>query len=172
MSNLRRIMLYTIGHALTIVSRYALRALAARMSMTELDDQCLSKLASDTEDAIQRALSQGLTLRQVLGLGDELEEDRQAVSNIVQVVFQHVLKDKTSPKRLATLVVKTLAEHLDLGLWAQLETMVNPAMSLRLIKAMLARRQVKDEESRDPSVKSESVSTGDESTLFALNGQT
>ncbi|KAF2832416.1 hypothetical protein CC86DRAFT_366209 [Ophiobolus disseminans] len=153
---------------------YALRALATRLGMTELETQCLSKLATDTEDMIRLAISQGLTLQEVLGLGAEPEEGQQRVpaSNLAEIVFQHVLTDKISPKRLLALVVRTLAEHLEPGLWRLLEPKITPTMSLRIIKAMLDHRQIKTDEAGDASVKSESVSTGDEHAMFALNEQT
>lgn len=147
--------------------------LAANLGITALDQQCLAKLSSETKDAIQVALSQGLTLRQILGMGAELEGNDSAppASNVVQVVFQHILKDQKAPKRLVDLVVNTLAVHLDPELWDELVTMVNAGMKGRLIKALLVHRQVKPEDAETLSVKSESTSSGDGYVTFAMNEQ-
>jgi hypothetical protein len=89
--------------------------LARSAGVTALSQQCLDKLSSDTKDAIQVALSRGLTLREILGLSSEPEVKELAipVDNVVQVVFQHVLKEDTLPRRLIDLVVSTLATHLN-----------------------------------------------------------
>ena len=119
---------------------------------------------------IRAALSQGITLRKLLGLeaqlADQLKEsDKEPVvpvDNVVQVAFRHVLSDKEPPSRLVSLVVDTLAVHLDLGLWEQLKSKINHTMSLRLNKAMVKRRQVNNEEGYDSSVKSESASASND----------
>jgi hypothetical protein len=165
----------SIFDVLTNLSRYALHTLAEELGMTQLHQQCLSKLLSDAEDMMQHAFSQGLTLRRVLGFDTEATEAEQLAippSNVVEVVFQHVLKDEVAPKKLVNLVVDALARHLEPSLWLQLQTTVNSSMSSRLIKAMLHLRQVKTEHARDSSVKSESASTGDEYAVFAPIEQT
>lgn len=141
--------------------------------MVQLENQCLAKLRSETEDMIQDALSRGLTFCQLLDLGVQPSDVEPVVpiNNVVQVVFQHVLQDKNVPKMLIDLVVNTLAQHLDPSLWEQLEPMISHPMSPCLINAMVARPRVKDEDTNTPSVKSESDSTGNGTGLFALNGR-
>jgi hypothetical protein len=72
--------------------------LARSLGVTALSQQCLSKLSSDTKDAIQIALSRGFTLWEILGLSSEPEvkELTMPADNVIQVVFQHVLKEDTS----------------------------------------------------------------------------
>lgn len=160
---------------LTSLSRYGLRVLAGSLGITDLQEQCLSKLVSETEDMLRDALSEGVTLRQVLGIGPELAAKGGSATpadNVVQVVFRHVLKDTTSPKRLVLLVVNTLAAQLDPGLWDQLASMVTNVMKDRLFRAMLVHRQVKSEGACTPSVKSENASSGDGYATFVLDQQT
>ncbi|KAH7093795.1 hypothetical protein FB567DRAFT_181136 [Paraphoma chrysanthemicola] len=151
---------------------YALQGLAAHLGITVLKEQCLSMLVEKTNTMIDFALREGLKLQHLLGWGERVEppsgDDHAAVpedcanvhpqDDTVQVVFQHVLKDKNPPKRLVDLVVQTLADHLDLELWAQLEHMINHQMSKNLNKAMVLRRQIKMEEEDCFSVKSEVMS--------------
>jgi hypothetical protein len=128
--------------------RYKLHALALTLDMKVLVQQCLSRLSTDTESMLEMASSKGLTLQQVLGFGSEAEEENDLLiptGNVVQVVFQHVLEDERSPKRLVTLVTRALTESLEPSLWEKLKHMINHRMSLLLIEAMLAHRQVKDE---------------------------
>jgi hypothetical protein len=97
---------------------------------------------------ITDAVSQGITLDQVLDLTSKAE-DKPAQSprseNMVQVVFSHVLEDDKSPGRLVALVVTRLAEYLDLSLWEKLAHRVNHSISLLIIKAILQSRQAKIE---------------------------
>jgi hypothetical protein len=90
-------------------------------------------------------------------------------ANVVQVVFQHVLKDDKPPGRLISLVVNTLAACLSPGLWTQLERTINHPISLRLIRAMLDCPQVKGEETERIRIKSEIASVGDEHASFGLH---
>jgi hypothetical protein len=164
-----------LGHTLTLSHRYALRGLATHLGMKALSQQCLGKLAEETEATINFALAEGLTLQHLLGWGIDVEpaqgegEKSSPQDNTVQVVFQHVLKDNKPPQRLVNLVVQALAKHLDVELWAHLEHMISHRMSMNLNKAMIMRRQVKTEDGDRVSVKSESMSAGDESVLFASN---
>jgi hypothetical protein len=61
------------------------------------------------------------------------------------VVFKHAIKDKTTPRRLLSLVVDTLAVSLDMQLWLQVKDLVGHGMALQVIEAMIARQQVKTE---------------------------
>jgi hypothetical protein len=138
--------------------------------MTQLAQQCLSKLSSDTEDMIRMAFSQDFSLRQLLGL--DAEERGLPVTpagNIVQTVFQHVLKDDKPPERLVTLVVGTLAERLEPGLWKQLEHMINHPISLRVVGALLQCRQIRNDETECLPIESETMSIGDEHALCGRN---
>jgi hypothetical protein len=109
-------------------------------------------------------------LQQLLDLDEKIgEQGAIPASNTVQVVFRHVLKDKMPPERLISLVVDTLAVCLKPGLWMQLESMINHAISLRLIKAMLLCRRVKGEETERMRIKSEIACVGDEPASFGLN---
>lgn len=104
---------------------------------------------NDAEETIKSALHYGLTLQQLLGVGQVNVPTPQpsfAEGNVVQEIFHRVLKDEQAPDRLKALVVNSLAEHLDCGLWAQLEPMISHATSLRIIDAMLRRAQMKKEE--------------------------
>lgn len=141
--------------------------------MAQLQSECLCKLASETEGTIQLALSRGMTLKDLLDMNtkaEDTEAEATLASNVVQVVFSHVLKDKEPPETLVKLVVDCLSRFLDPELWAQLEIMVNHATSRLLIKAMLERRQFKSEASEGGSVKSE-CSTGNDSAPVPPNRQ-
>ncbi|KAF2030184.1 hypothetical protein EK21DRAFT_66106, partial [Setomelanomma holmii] len=136
--------------------------------------QCLSRIAGDTDHTMQVALAQGLSLQHLLGLAAHEsaqgeEEPLAVINNVVQVVFQHVLKDEKSPPRLLDLVVDTLAEHLDLELWTQLEHVISHNMSLRLNRAMVDRRQIKIEDAERVSMESKSLSAGDHFVPCAPN---
>jgi hypothetical protein len=119
---------------------------------------------------IRTGLSRNLSLRQLLdldpGTGEEKGLPVTTAGNTVQTVFQHVLKDDNPPERLVTLVIETLADHLEPGLWRQLEHMINRPMSLKLISALLFRRQIKNEEAERLRGKPEIASTGDEHALL------
>jgi hypothetical protein len=119
---------------------------------------------------IRLVFSQNTTLQQQLGLDDGIGEEKEhAASNTIQVVFQHVLKDDKPPERLVSLVIDTLAACLELGLWTQLEPMINHAISLSLISAMLLYRQIKGEEIERMRIKSEIAPVRDEHASFGLN---
>jgi hypothetical protein len=159
-----------------LFTRYALHEVATKLGMTVLKQQCLARLLTDTENMILAAFSEGLTLQEVLGLdsrnSEKVATQAKAIAsdNVVQVVFNHVLQDAKCPPRLLDMVISTLAECLEPGLWQELTLMVNHRISLLIIQAMLERRQIKMEEMQGLDVKPEGVYTDDDSMLFASDG--
>jgi hypothetical protein len=117
----------------------------------------LSKLANETEELIDHALSLDLTIQQLLFGSEEHDDDEAAsaiapIGNVAQVVVLHVLKDDSCPERLLNLVVDILAKHMEQKLWELLKHMISHSTALLLIEAVLRRRQAKLE---DPNVKIE-----------------
>lgn len=156
--------------------RYALHALAATLGVTQLAEKCLGRLCLETKDMVEEAFCRGLSLQRLLENDSESgAEDLQAIPparNVVHVVFAHVLKDPKPPKRLVGLVINTLADHLDSDLWLKLAPQISHAISIQIISTILIRRQVKSEDAKSLRIKSESVSTCGELTLFAPVKQT
>lgn len=144
-------------------ARYTLHVIASRLGMTVLAETCLARLLTDTNNMIEAAFFKGLTLQEVLnhdssaGEGSATPAKVKGTNNVVQVVFDHVLQDAKCPSRLLDLVVITLAECLELGLWQNLVPRINHQMSLLLIEAMLQSRQIKIEEEKDRDFKPEST---------------
>jgi hypothetical protein len=144
--------------------------------MNALAEQCLCTLVTDTENMLDTAFSQGVTLQQVLGLDADAGQNGTSPAtpsgNVVQVVFQRVLQDETSPKRLTDLVIRTLAEFLNPSMWEKVVPMINHRTSLLLIKAMLIHRQAIIEEAEKEEelhTKSEDAPTGNEQALITYN---
>jgi hypothetical protein len=136
--------------------RYSLHTVATELGMTSLSQQCLMQLYNETDAMIQAAISNGISLGQLLDLTSK-PEDKPGQSplpeNMVQVVFSHVLKDTKSHQRLVDLVVTRLAEHLDLGLLEKLARTIGLGISILIIKAMVQLRQVKTEDSTSLGLK-------------------
>jgi hypothetical protein len=137
--------------------RFALQSLADKLGVSQLAEKCLSKLANETEELINQALSLSLTIQQLLFGPEEHEDDEVAsaiapIGNVAQVVVLHVLKDDSCPERLLNLVVDILAKHMEQKLWELLKHIISHSTALLLIEAVLRCRQVKLE---DPNVKIE-----------------
>jgi hypothetical protein len=144
--------------------------------MKALAEQCLSTLATDTENMLDTAFSQGVTLQQVLGLDADAENKgtlpATSNGNVVRIVFENVLHDEKSPKRLTDLVIRTLAECLEPNMWGKLAPKINLHTSLLLIEAMLNQRQAFIEEAEKEEelhTKSEDAPTDNEQALITYN---
>lgn len=144
--------------------------------MDALTEQCLCTLSTHAESYIKEAISQGSSLQQVLCPPTGNEEHKNSrhdpAHSYTQVVFRHVLTDPTPPERLMVLVTDTLSEHLDPSLWDVLEPKVNETISRRLIKAMVARRQMECEALDQLRSKRDNVIMEHKPTSHALNGKT
>lgn len=135
--------------------------LADRLGVSQLVEQCLSKLANETGELVDHALFLDLTLQQVLFGAEDINDNKvpaiAPVGNVAQVVVLHVLKDDKCPKRLLDLVVKLLTQQTDQKLWGMLRHLISHSTALLLIDAVLRGGQVKVE---DSDIKSETDALG------------
>jgi len=154
--------------------RYALHGLANKLGVSVLAQKCLEKLVADTSIMIKEALRLGMSLQELLESepvagGDQTTPPAQ---NVVQVVFEHVLKEPKAPKQLADLVAYTLADRLDPGLWQSLAPRINHDTLSQIMTIILVRRHTNTEDAECLRLKSESESTSDDLMVNAPNEKT
>jgi hypothetical protein len=155
---------------LTIFSpRYALHGLANKLGVSVLAQKCLEKLVTDTNIMIEEAFRLGMSLQELLESEPVAGDDQTTppAQNVVQVVFEHVLREPKAPKQLVDLVTYTLADRLDTGLWETLAPRINHGTLRQIMTIVLVRRQAKTEDVECLCLKSESEPTGDELMLNA-----
>jgi hypothetical protein len=118
--------------------------LAEDLGITNLAQTCLSKLCTETLSAIERAASDGMTLRALLNSSQGLsQEDTQnadgSLAGIVWSVFEFVLQHQEPPMELQRIVIESLADSAD----NELIDMLAPKMGIRilqqLVKALMSR---------------------------------
>ncbi|KAH7337913.1 hypothetical protein BKA66DRAFT_555278 [Pyrenochaeta sp. MPI-SDFR-AT-0127] len=118
---------------------YALLNLSSNISVPSLSELCLQKLHYAAIDTIRLAIANGDRIQALLEFGSAHTD------NALKVVFTNVLKDKDPPKRLLQLVIDTLADNLDMELWAHLRNLIGHELALQLIEVMIDRQQIKAE---------------------------
>ncbi|KAH4047807.1 hypothetical protein HBH70_238150 [Parastagonospora nodorum] len=148
---------------------YALHGLANKLGVSVLAQKCLEKLAADTNIMIEEAFRLGMSLQELLESEPVAGDDQTTTpaQNVVQVVFEHVLREPKAPKKLVDLVTYTLADRLDPGLWETLAPRINHGTLRQIMSIILVRRQAKTEDVECLRLKSESEPTGDELMLNA-----
>jgi hypothetical protein len=109
--------------------------LATQLGVEALSEFCLTKLCNAADDSMRSAAANGTSLKSLLGYGPGPSD------NTVEVIFKHAVKDLDAPKRLQEMVVNILAGSLDVSLWSEIKVVVNHAIALQLIEAMLDYRQ-------------------------------
>jgi hypothetical protein len=149
--------------------RYALHGLANKLGVSVLAQKCLEKLVTDTNIMIEEAFRLGMSLQELLESEPVAGDDQTTppAQNVVQVVFEHVLREPKAPKQLVDLVTYTLADRLDTGLWETLASQINHGTLRQIMTIVLVRRQAKTEDVECLCLKSESEPTGDELMLNA-----
>jgi hypothetical protein len=143
---------------------YDLWALAARLEIVTLAEECMNRLYQTASNSIYTALSNGLSLRHLLGLSKEhAAPDSNTLSDdVVTAVFRHVLMDENPPTKLSQLVIHAMAKAMDSETWAQLQHTVNQNTARELIAVMVAYRELPSERGVDDAtyVKLENHATG------------
>jgi hypothetical protein len=126
---------------------YDLWALATRLQFDVLAEECMDRLYHSASVSLRKVYSDGVSLRSLLGLLNEQDvPDAAALSDdVVATVFHHVLKDEQPPEKLSELIIDALARGMDSELWVQVQNMVKPDVSRKLIDLMIAYRDVKVE---------------------------
>jgi len=131
---------------------YAVMKLAQQIGIEVLADQCRTAIFNATNISIERADADGTSFQTLIGYGT-----KPAADDIVAVVFNHAMKDESTPQDLKGLVIDSLAGYLDIELWQHVKSQINHRTALEIIQAMVKLRQiVKTEMDGQDSIKSES----------------
>jgi hypothetical protein len=127
---------------------YDIWALATRLEFDQLAGECMERLLKTASASINDAFSNNVGLGHLMGLNPAQSPSDPAdlSDNVVTTVFYHVLKDDNPPAQLSDLVIHALAKGMDDELYAQLETMIGLETSRKLIKALVARKNLKTEQ--------------------------
>ncbi|KAI4613538.1 uncharacterized protein J4E87_009839 [Alternaria ethzedia] len=139
---------------------YAVMKLAQQIGVGVLATECHTALFSATNASIERADADGTSFQTLLGYGT-----KPAADDIIEVVFQHAMKDENAPKDLKGLVIDALAGYLDPELWQHVKGQINHRTALQIIESMVSLRAlVKIEMDGQDSIKSESQELSSAST--------
>jgi hypothetical protein len=143
---------------------FAVQKLASQLGVEALARVCLNQLYNAATDSLQRTSNEGVSLQTLLGHGQDAVTD-----DIVRVVFEHAVKEETTPQQLKGLIVNALATSLDTELWQHVKDRINHGMALQVIEAMVELRQhVKTETYDRDSIKSEGEDASSASSLLAV----
>ena len=139
---------------------YAVMKLAQQIGVVVLAEECRTGLFNVTNATIERADADGTSFQTLIGYGT-----KPAADDIVAVVFNHAMKDESTPQDLKGLVIDSLAGYLDIELWQHVKSQINHRTALEIIQAMVKLRQiVKIEMDGQDSIKSESQEISSAST--------
>jgi hypothetical protein len=118
--------------------------LAEDLGVTNLAQTCLSRLSTKSLHAIERAASDGMTLRALINSSQALvHEDQQnaddSSAGSVWSVFEFVLQHRDPPMQLQRIVIESLADSADIELIEMLTPKMGIGISQQLVKALMSR---------------------------------
>ena len=127
---------------------YQIWALATRLEFNHLACSCMDRLFKTASTRIHDAFANNTSLRDLTGLhpAQSPSDPRDLSDDVVTTVFRHVLKDDNPPAQLSDLVIHALAKGMDDELYAQLESMIGLDTSRKLIRALIACKDLKTEQ--------------------------
>ena len=125
---------------------YDIWTLATRLEFNRLSRECMDRLFKTASARINDAFSNKISLGRLLDSAQSPSDPADLSHDVVSTVFYHVLKDDNPPAQLSDLVIHALAKGLDAELYAQLETMINLNTSRKLIKVLVACKNLKTEQ--------------------------
>jgi hypothetical protein len=131
---------------------YDIWALATRLEFNKLARECMDRLFKTASARINDAFSSNIGLGYLLSPVQSYSDPADLSDDVVSTVLLHVLKDDNPPAQLSDLVIHALARGLDDDLYAQLESMINLNTSRKLIKALIACKNLKTEQGFDGSL--------------------
>lgn len=128
---------------------YDIWSLATRLNIRILAVECMDRLFQAASSSLYHALSDGILLRDLLGLSEkqDTQHSQPLSDDFVKTVFHHVLKDENPPPELTQLVVNAMAQGMDSELWAQLQDTLNQVIVRQLVGVMISSREINPEQS-------------------------